>query len=241
MARPRRKQIQDAIFAAFVRIAGFAANGASTAVTTAITTALSTAGEGGVSVPLQVSASSGAVGVIASGANNRVEIYNATSKEKIKSAGGDEVYGRLTEAGGVYTLTYYTLPASGTEAGYTFGSSTNIDFEIAYRFDFARLPGDAIIGVTTRNVDQDVPGQGRPFAEKLTVTATNTVNSPTKIPLNAETFELVVNGVSVDTFDGSSAAFSINLSTRAITWDAGDAGYSLETSDRVIARYFTNE
>ena len=94
----KAKQISK-LLAAQIRVAGFAASGSSNVVTTPITSALSTAGDGGISVPLQVSASSG-LGVVTAAPNNRIEIYDATSKAKISSA-GFEVYGRLTEAAGV--------------------------------------------------------------------------------------------------------------------------------------------
>ena len=233
----RAKQISK-LLAAQIRVAGFAASGSSNVVTTPITTALSTAGDGGVSVPLQVSASNG-LGVVTSAPNNRIEIYDATSKAKISSA-GFEVYGRLTEAAGVYTLSYFTLPSSGVEAAHTWGASTSIDFEFAYRFDFARFPTDAIVGITTRNVNQDAGGSAgeRIFSEQLTVTATNTVSNLAKNPSSA-TIWLEVRGQVIDGFGGGSAQFSV--ASKVVTWSAVNAEFALETTDRVVARYATTE
>lgn len=225
------------IQAAPVRVGALsvASSATSTVVTTGITTALSTAADGS-SVPLQVSSSNG-LGIITTGANNRCEIYNATSKDKILAANGEEVYGRLTEASGVYTLSYFTLPNTGTETAYTFPSATSIDFEFGYRFDFARLPIDALISMSTRNISDDPSGAGSGtlFAEQIAVTATNTLALLTKTPVAASTLELIVNGTSQDSF----ADFS--LSGRTITWNAGAAGFALATTDRVIARYSTLE
>ncbi len=228
--------------AAPVRVNGLNVSGASSTITSSLTTALGTAGEGGLSVPLQVSASGSVVGVIVAAPGNRVEVYDATTKDKIASAAGDEVYGRLTEAAGVYTLNYFTLPDSGTEVGYTFSSSRLIDFEFNYRFDFRRFPSDGFINIQTRNVSQDVAlFTGNLFAELITVTALNTLTNLSKTPAFSTTLFLFVNGIAYDTFGGENAAFSVNLGTRALTWNAVGAGFSLETTDRVIAQYATRE
>jgi hypothetical protein len=232
----------DKIISASIRLSGISATGSSTVVTSQITAALSTAGDKGVSVPLQIS-NSGGLGVIVTPPSNRCEIYNATSKDKISSASGEEVYARLTQSGGVYTLSYFTLENNGTETAYSFGSSTPIDVEFNYRFDFRRLPADAIIGVPTRNISEDpaAPIGQTLFREKLAVTGTNAVDPLTKTPVNATAIVLIVNQTTIDAFDGSSAAFSVNLSTKAVTWNAANAGYDLDTSDRVIAVYSTIE
>ena len=60
---------------ASVRINGYAASGNSGAFTSAISTALSTAGEGGVSMPVQVLGGSNPIGVIVTGTNNLAKIY----------------------------------------------------------------------------------------------------------------------------------------------------------------------
>lgn len=225
------------VLSTYVRVGGFSANGGSNDVTSAITTALSTAGDGGVSVPLQPSASNG-LGVITTGANNRVEIYAATSKDKFLATNGEEVYGRLTEAGGVYTLTYYTLANTGVETAYTFAASTPIDFEFGYRFDFYRYPSDGAIGLKARNISDDPSaGGGSPYREKLAVTAQNTIADLAKTPLSSSLIELLVNGISYDSF--SVAAFT--LTGKALTWSATNAGFNIETTDRVIASYFTLE
>lgn len=229
------------IQSAFVRVGGFTANGSSNTATTAITTALSTAGAASTSVPLQPSVSEG-LGVITTGSNNRVELYDATTKDKIQAANGEEVYGRLTEASGVYTLSYYTLPNTGVETAYTFSGATSIDFEFPYRFDFARFPTDGAIAIRARNISDDPSSStGQAYAEQLTVTATNTLSVLTKTPVATSTFQLRVNGVDYDTLGSSAARVSVNLTTKAVSWSAANAGFNLETTDRVIARYFTFE
>jgi hypothetical protein len=75
--------------------------------------------------------------VIVAAPSNRVEVYVAATKAKLQDSGGNEIYARLTEASGVYSLVYYSMVA-GVETAYSFGSATAIDFEFNYRFDFNR-------------------------------------------------------------------------------------------------------
>lgn len=210
--------------------------GSSFTATTAITTALSTAGAGGVSVPLQVSSDEFTMGVVATAPNNRVEVNDATSKNKFEDLQGNEVYGRLTQATSVYTLSFFTLVA-GVETAYTFASATTIDFFFLYRFDFNRLPADFAFAVSIREIAQDPrSGGGVPLSEQLTVTGTNTVSALTKTPTSVTTLKLFVNGEGYSSQNGS-----FTLSGKTVTWVAGSAGISLDTTDYVVAMYFTNE
>lgn len=237
MSKIQSKQIEH-IESAYVRIAGFSATGASNNATTAITTALSTAGRGGVSVPLQVSTSENVVGVITTGSFNRVELWNGTTKQKMSDSTGNEVFGRLTQSGGVYTLTYYTLQ-SGTETAFTFASATTVDIEFAYRFDFHRVPADSAIGVKQRNIDDDSDGGGGDiFQEQVTVTALNTLAALTKTPVASTAVVLLVNGIAYSP-TGGSAPFTV--SGKTITWSPANATFDIETTDRVIAHYPTFE
>jgi len=223
---------------AYVRVNGFSASGTSGVLTTAIGTALSTAGEGGVSVPVQPLGGANTIGVITTVVNNRTEIYGGASKLKLTDASGNEVFGRITEAGGVYTLTYFSLIA-GVETAHSMPAAA-IDIEFSYRFDFARFPADAAIAVSARNISNDPAGAvggGTPRGERLTVTGLNTVSNLGFTPLNTANLRLFVNGQQFDTFGGAAAAFS--LSGLSITWSAANAGFPLEVADRVTARYFS--
>ena len=228
----------DRLFDGLVRINGVTASGGSITVTTPITTALSTAGDGSVSVPLQV-ASSTTLGVI-TGTGNEIQILDGTSKKTLKDSANNEVYGRLTQASGVYTLTFYSL-VSGTETAYTFGSNTTIDFWFSYRFDFARLPKTFAIAYQTANINETtqvvVPASNAAtYYEAITVSATNTLANLTKTPSNNNYVLIHVNGV---TYSGLFSHFSI--SGKAITWSAANSGYSILTTDSVLAQYETNE
>lgn len=229
MTLVHNSQIEQLLYA-YVRVNGFTASGTSTNVTTAITTALSTAGKGGVAVPLQV-ASASVVGVITTGSDNRVEIYDATTKQKI-SDDSNEIYGRITESSGVYTLSYYAL-VTGVETAVTVAQ--DIDFEFIYNFDFGRLPQNALVAVKARNVSDDPSsGSGSPFDEVLTVTALNTVSDLTKTPTGS--VKLFANGQMT-----SSLTNAFTVVGKVITWNATNAKYALLTTFEVIASYNTLE
>lgn len=234
----KRKQI-DAIVAAWVKVSALSANGAATVITTQVTAALGTAGRGGSSVPVQVSAGEEGEGIVATGSNNRVEIWDNTTKEKISDFNGNEVYGRLTEATGTYTLTYYVLDG-GTETAHSFASATDIDFSFIYRFKFEDLPADFATSLTAANVYQDPGGSGSggSFREELTVSGTDTIGDLAKTPISGGSVVLYVNGKAESSVE-SPAPFTV--ATKAITWSAANAGYNVETTDTVVAEYATNE
>lgn len=212
---------------------GYSAVGNAGVFTTAIGIALSTAGNGGVSVPVQTLGGINRIGVITSAPNNLAKVYETVSRMKPADNAGNEVFGRLTESAGAYTLTYFSLVA-GVETAYSMPSGV-IDIEFNYRFDFHRLPADAIVSLSSRNVAEDVDGagSGTERGELLTVTALNTLSNLNFTPLS--TLRLIVNGQEYDTFGGSSAAFS--LSGLTIIWSATNAGFSIDVTDRVVARY----
>jgi hypothetical protein len=233
----KAKQI-DRILSAPIRLSSFSASAANTDdITTDLTTALSTAGDGGVSVPLQVSTVISMLGVITSGANNRVEIWDSASKLKLIDASGNEVYGRITELGGAYSLKYYTIIA-GVETARTFPSALTIDFTVNYRFDLKRYPTDAGTMIGGKNVSDDPSSgsNGRAFGEKLTVTALNTVSNLAFLPSVGSAIQFAVNGQVFQPVAGS----PISYVGKVGTWNAANA-FDLETTDVVVVTYFTFE
>lgn len=227
------------LFDGFVRILNFSASGASGTITTPLTTALSTAGDGGVSVPVQVATSS--IGVVT---GVTIPIFDNLLKRPFRDGDGDEVYGKITESSGAYTISYFSLNTSGVETSYTFASSTAIDFLFVYRFDFYRVPANFATAYPIGDINLPSTGGGGSsanwFTEKLPVTALNTITALTKTPTSATNVFLLVNGKVENAFGGASAAFSV--SGKNITWSAVNAGYSiLDSSWDVIAYYQTNE
>lgn len=232
------KHIVKFLFAP-IRLNNLSVTSASQTITSPLTAALASAGDGGVSVPLQPAGNGVGVAVVAP--HNRCKVYGAASEDTLLD-NGLEVQARLTESNGVYTLTFFTVSDTGTEAAYSFPAATPIDVEFVYRFDFWRVPADAIVAITTRSIGNDpATTAARQFSERLTITAANAIPNLSKTPTSAAEVELIVNGLSYDSFGGSGAFFSVNTDTKALTWSAANAGISIEPSDRVIARYSTIE
>lgn len=238
MSKFHSSQIKK-LFDSYLRVEGFAATGTSDVVTTPITSLLGTAGDLGVTVPLQVSTYNSGTqteGLITTGSGNRVLVYDSTTKLTIDDNAGNEVYARITESGGVYTLTYYSL-VNGVETAFNIGTTT-IDFEFAYRFEFHNLPVNAMIAIQSRNVDEDAGNSvGRLVVERLTVSSTNTLADLTYTPDTAANVQITVNGKNEDTLSGS----GLSISAKTLTWTAGTIGYNCLTTFRVIAQYTTLE
>lgn len=228
------KQINK-VLACPVCITGFTSTISTTdIVTIPLGTALSTAGVGSASVPLVVSANDTTPGIITTGINNRVELWDDTTKEKLQDGSANEVYGRLTEAAGVYTLSYYSL-VSGSETPFTM-DARDLEFCFNYRFEFKDLSGDCLLSSSSRNVNDDprVSKQGTCFCEELTVTGLNTISNITYTPSSFPCYDLKVNGV-VIAVGGSGP---VAISGKVVTWDNTNF-YDVEVDDCVTICYNT--
>jgi hypothetical protein len=238
MALLQRKQL-DWINAGWVGISAFEATGGSGVITTEITTALGTAGRGGTAVPVQISTSEGQ-GVITTGDHNRVEIFDNATKTKLADGSNNEVYGRITEAGGAYTLTYYVLDG-GVETAHSISPATDIDFYFPYRFTADKYPTDAAIALDLKNVYQEVnpgsPGANPETAEPIAVTATDTLDDLSATPTTGSAMKLSVNG---QVFASTEPSPAFSRSGVALTWSAANAGFSLDADDNVVAYYFAD-
>jgi hypothetical protein len=226
------KQVARLLYAA-VNITGFAfPAAASVTVTTALTTALSTAGDGGVSVPVQV-ASAVQQGAVTAATDNVVDIWVSATKMPLADAAGNEVYGRLTEAAGVYTLALFSLVA-GVETSVT-PAAQNIDFQFSYNFDFDKLPITALVSASTKHVGDDPAGSGTKLrAQTLTPTGLNTfpaLGVAYNSGASGGIFELRVNGQDLVPADGFAVAGT------TVTWTAATTGFDVTTTDKVYALY----
>lgn len=229
------KQIKK-IFATRVRVNNFA-GGSSTSivVTTPITTALSTAGYNSSAVPVTASTAETTAGIITTGSTNVVLIYATSNKQPILDNAGNEVYGRITEALSVYTLSYYVLIA-GVETAYT-AEGINIDFEFSYRFEFKDLPTDAIISQKARNIADDPTNQSGVYVSEIcTISGTNTVSNLGNSNIQTNTLVFYVNGQAIVNTQGIAATSGGVVTVTALT-----LGYSLETTDVLTATYFYNQ
>lgn len=74
--------------------------------------------------------------------------------------------------------------------------------------------------------------------ERLTIATQNTIPALSKTPSSGSLVKLFINGIQYDNF-GASAAFSVSAKT--VTWSAANAGFTLDTTDKVTVEYQTNE
>jgi len=226
------------IFAGSIKVTNMSVNSGNSSVvaTSAVTTALTTAGDNSTAVPLVASSGPSVVGVIVTAPLNLVKIWDTTTKMVLSSSAGTEVYGKLTNSGSVYTISFYYLDGAGVEQAHTFSSNQAFDFDFCYRYKFEQIPADFAIAQIVRNIDLDLGGAGTtPFIEILTVTGTNIVSNLSQTPNTSYPILLIVNGLSEPNV-GVNASFSV--AGVVITWNAANAGYSLATTDVVYAQYY---
>lgn len=217
--------------AAPILVSGISVVGSSTNVTSTLTTVCNTAGRGGVAVPFRVSTGYTEMGFITSGTSSQVSIQYDSTKGEVQDANGNQVYGRLSQAAGVYTLSYYSN-VNGTETSYSFALSTAIDFTANYVFDLYRFPYDALIAMRNVLVDQIKYQISTPIREQLTITSNNTVPNLSYTPIAGVNF--IVQGVSNPTTDANSG-FSVSGTT--VTFNATTAGWTLQSGWVVVATY----
>lgn len=228
----KAKQIRK-MFEAPMVISGFTTSaGTSNIVTSSLSTIATSEG-----VPVQVANETNFTrGFVVSG-NNIVDIVESASKTAIQDKKGNEIYGRLTKPGADYIVTFYSL-VGGVETEFSIQAGIPINLVVAYLYDFNSLPSDALRRIAGAVVGQDPTLGAVEFQELLTVSSTNTVSNLAKSPIsNSEPMQLIINGQIEDNL--SNGAFSI--SGKIITWNQTNAGYPLETGDRVVAKYKTFE
>jgi len=145
-------------FAAPIRIENISVplSSSSIDITTEIQNVLLTAGENNQPVPFQVSNNNLVEGVVTLSPFNKTEIYSNQYKNKF-DVNGKEVYGKVTELSGVYTLSFFYL-VLGVETSYVFNNNEIIDIEFNYNFSFYNLPYSAFVALKARNQADDPDG-----------------------------------------------------------------------------------
>jgi hypothetical protein len=235
-----KKKLIEAYQAAPIRIGGLSASGTSVNVTTVLGTALGAAGDGGVSVPVQPLSGANKIGILTSGANH-CSIFTSVSNERILSAAGDIVFGRMTEATGVFTLGFFTVPDSGVETAYTL-PSTSIAFFFNYMYDIARFPSTAFVQIA--NSEAQVPlivgGTVAPtlFREALPITATNVITALTNTPINASAITIFYENLAYSAIAGGGFTLTGKTLTGAITVGTPATPVDLLVGERLEALYW---
>lgn len=85
---------------------------------------------------------------------------------------------------------------------------------------------------------KQVLGLPRLAHEPLTIATANTIPALTFTPVNAASIKLFVNGVK---YDSVRTPTVLSLSGKTITWSAANAGFGLDSNDRVTVEYTTIE
>lgn len=230
MALLQAKQVSKPI-AAFVALSNQSvASANSLNVTSALTTALATAGNGGTSVPLNPNGSNTTEGVI-TGSTSIVPVYAYPSGQSIE-IGGNQVYGVITFATSVYTVSFYTL-VSGTQTPATLNQAVNL--LIPYAFTFNDLPYTAILAVQNSDPGGPGVGLGHYYVDTgITCTSTNTISNLTKLPVDTNSVVLYVNGQALASGVGFSVSGqSVSISSGQITAN----GFNINTTDSIFATY----
>lgn len=83
-----------------------------------------------------------------------------------------------------------------------------------------------------------VLGLPRLVHEPLTIVTANTIPALTFTPVNAASVKLFVNGVKYDSVRSPAV---LSLSSKTIAWSAANAGFGLDSNDRVTVEYTTIE
>lgn len=112
------------------------------------------------------SSSSAVKGVVVNAPYNKTFIRNS-SDDKIFDGLGNEVYGRLTESSGTWTLSFYTL-VSGTETAYVFAAT---DIKWFYQKLFSRIVDapvySELVSVQSENATADILDASETVAGKV--------------------------------------------------------------------------
>lgn len=232
-----KKQLKYAV-PAFLELSNVSVTGSSKDVTSLLSTLLSTAGAGGSSVPLQVgSLITDTQGIITNAGLNLVSIKNALSEKAIfDKITGREVFARISESAGVYTISFFIKDDAGVETAYAFASATNIDIDFRYAFSVGMLPEGAVEDVDTYLKFSGSGATAKQYAEVLVATGTNALPNLTKTPSDGTLVIIEVNGQTLRSITGD-----FTVTGKAITLNPTTVGYDVDSTDKVVASYPTFE
>lgn len=236
------KQIQKLI-AGYMPVNNLAfPTGSSMNVSAALTSAAATAGFGATPVPVQVgsiTSTGGNEGFIVSG-KNVCQVYDSEG-QKMADSSGNEVYGRLSVVSGAYTLSLFSN-LNNVETAFVMSAPTTISFSPSYIYSFAHLPADFATSLAEAYQGNDpkdlAPIVSQMVSQLLPISTINTLPVLTYNYTPGEEFFLFVNGEAANAL-GPTPAF--NVVGKNITWYAANAGYSLTSSDEVVAFYGTQD
>lgn len=197
------------------------------------------------------STGSAIVGVPVTAPYNRISILDQTTENPFEDGSGNEVYGRLTESAGTWTLTYYSLVA-GVETAYSFAGTEDIRwfyqelFEIldpnipVYAQEFfipsenatadvvdATASQRGLVSTTTQSF-----GGAKSFTGSIATTGVGVAGGGTIAALTSTKSLVYITGAGTTTIQGATAGTEgqvlviHNLSSGTVTVKHQDAGAS---------------
>jgi hypothetical protein len=225
MARTKLKQIAD--FRGVIRRRTAALSIVTGTNAYNVTSAMAGAASGGTATQ---------AGVITAAPKNRVLLMNNDTGREIAQADGDKIFGRITFATAVFTLTLYVSDGAGGETAYApvAGDSLNgveVDIfygEIVHAKDHD--PTDIVNGLFSADeLPSSDPNSHVSERELLTVATNGQTAFTLSFTPKAESLRLEVNG------QAQVHGVDFTNSGTAVTWTDND--FTLETSDEVVAQY----
>ena len=202
-----------------------------------LTTAAATGGNDGVAVTDVPSTAFDVAGWGVTAPENYVLISDDTSRAALSDSSGREIFSRITEDTGVYTLSHYVLIA-GVETPYAFTSAQSIKFIPPYNFELDDYPFDADARVLNARLLEDASGGIVPDfaeAESNTVTGDDTFSALANTPLSGAKVTLIINS---ETYMED---VHFTRSGTALTWTftkgSPNFGFTVKTTDDVHAYY----
>lgn len=182
--------------------------------------------------------SASVVGILTSDPYNRIDMRLASTKSTVLTSDTEvQVFGKLTYATGVWTLTFYTVVA-GVDTPYEFqAADPNVGLDIGFRYcevvEFKDLNPLAAVNYGESFTSVHISGTaGNSAVETLTVTAdgqTAFVLAHAPAPADAAKAVLTVNGIRYQ------YTTDFTITGADLVWNNNSC--TLETSDSVMAEY----
>jgi len=175
-------------------------------------------------------------GVATTSPQNKVVLIRADNGEIVTDDQGTQVYGRLTEAAGVWTITYYTTDGAGGESAFTFATEDAVGKLVDIRYpEVVQLkdvnPLDVVNGLDDVDESDFDPSKHQHQVDGFAATAAQTSFTLTQTPKNNVNVLMKVNGV--DYRNGVGKDFTVSGTTA--TWL--NALFALEVDDDVLFVY----
>lgn len=173
-------------------------------------------------------------GVPTSSPHNYVSLRSYETGKDITAKDGTQIYGRLTEAAGVWTIGFYKSDGAGGEAEHTFSDESEVTKGVTIRFGEVKQvkdinPLNIVMGLDQVDESDVDPNAHRPFTEQVNVVDNQTAISLGYEPKFPGSVDLMINGVSYPA--------AITVSTTNLTFDPSVAGFALESDDEVYVSY----